>query len=85
MLFILCCCFIFPNSIAAAFQDIEHLTGSASALYGSLQLFGGAVVGFVLAYVPESSAMPLSLSYISMGLLTFVTLHYCNNLKLKEA
>ena len=60
-LFNLGVCFIFPNSFAQAFAPFGHMAGTASALYGCLQITGAVVIGAVASYVPNNTQVPLAI------------------------
>lgn len=52
--------FIWPNAFATAFTPFGKIAGYAGALYGFMQLGGGAVLGGLVSYLPESSQIPLA-------------------------
>lgn len=51
---------IWPNTFAAAFTPFGHIAGYAGALYGFLQLGGGAFFSGVMSYLPDVSVYPCS-------------------------
>ena len=51
---------IWPNTFAAAFTSFGHIAGYAGALYGFLQLGGGAVFSGVMSYLPDENIYPCS-------------------------
>jgi MFS family permease len=61
VLFNLGICFIFPNSFAQAFAPFGHMAGTASALYGCLQITGAVVIGAIASYVPNNTQVPLAI------------------------
>lgn len=60
---------IWPNAFANAFEKVAHLAGCAGALYGFMQIFGGALIGGALSYLPSYSAYPLALVNLGVILL----------------
>lgn len=59
--------FVYPNAAALAFGPIKRHTGIASALYGGIQLFACALTSALVAHLPETNAMPLSLVMFSLS------------------
>lgn len=60
MLLILGLTFIWPNMFATGFSNVGNIAGFASALYGCLQIGGGAVLGSLAAHLPEHNQLPLA-------------------------
>ncbi|WHA05508.1 multidrug effflux MFS transporter [Candidatus Bandiella numerosa] len=60
-LFNLGICFVFPNSFAQAFEPFGHIAGTASALYGCLQIAGAVIIGAIASYVPNNNQVPLAI------------------------
>lgn len=58
--------FIWPNAFAAAFTPFGEIAGYAGALYGFMQLGGGAIMGGLIACFPTVNQTPLALT-ILMG------------------
>ncbi len=51
---------IWPNTFAAAFAPFGHIAGYAGALYGFLQLGGGAFFSGLMSYLPDGNIYPCS-------------------------
>ncbi len=51
--------FLWPNYYIQAFAPFHEQSGYANAVYGSMQLIGSSVSGFILAPLPEDSATAL--------------------------
>ena len=66
------CTFIWPNANATAFAPFGHIAGYAGALYGSLQMAGGAVMGTLLAFLPHESQIPLVLAILASSTLAWI-------------
>jgi len=64
--------FIFANTFAGAFANIGTIAGSAGGLYGSIQIAGGAVIGGLIAYLPEANQLPLAFIYIVSSALAWI-------------
>ncbi len=62
--------FIFPNAMAGATGVDPLIAGSAASFLGFAQLGTGAVIAFVLAILPTSDVVPLSICLIGLGVLT---------------
>ena len=60
-LFNLGICFVFPNSFAQAFEPFGHMAGTASALYGCLQIAGAVIIGAIASYMPNNNQVPLAI------------------------
>lgn len=66
----LCCMaagLTFANAFAGAFHPFPQIAGTASALYGCLQILIGSLVSTMMSLVHETSQIPLSILYISIG------------------
>jgi Bcr/CflA subfamily drug resistance transporter len=55
---------IWPNSFSRAFAPFGSIAGYAASLYGSIQLGGGAIIGWISAYIPDDRAYPLAVVFI---------------------
>lgn len=64
--------FIWPNAFATAFTPFGDIAGYAGALYGFMQLSGGAVIGSLMAYLPHADQLPLALVIIGASLLAWI-------------
>lgn len=52
---------IWPNAFATAFTPFGKIAGYAGALYGFMQVGGGAVVGGIISHLPALNQFPLAL------------------------
>ncbi|MDO8953695.1 MAG: multidrug effflux MFS transporter [Gammaproteobacteria bacterium] len=64
----LSCGFIFPNSVALAFSQIDVKIGIAGAVYGFVQIFISMMLNFLLNVIPDQGQTLLGVFYIVMGL-----------------
>lgn len=66
--------FIWPSAFTGAFAPFGKLAGYAGALYSCMQIGGGAVIGSLVAYLPDTNQIPLACVYIiapAMALVIF--------------
>ena len=63
--------FIWPNAFAMAFTPFGQIAGYAGALYGFMQIGGGAVIGTLTTYLPHSSQLSLSLVMLIASLVAW--------------
>jgi len=69
MVFILGTSFIFPNAFAGALTPFPKIAGFAGAIFGFMQIMGGALSSLTLSYLPKDNQMPLSVVFIALALL----------------
>ncbi len=75
-LFICGASFIWPSAFAIAFEPFSHIAGYAGAIYGCIQIIGGAFFSAILANIPENNAMPLSVALILSGALAWTAYRF---------
>jgi hypothetical protein len=66
-----CIPFSMSNSASKAMSQIRTHYGAASALLSSIQFLAGALGSLIFSLIEESSALPLSLCFLSVGILAF--------------
>lgn len=64
--------FIWPNAFATAFTPFGHIAGYAGALYGFMQISGGALIGTLIVYLPETDQIPLGFVMLISSILAWV-------------
>lgn len=64
--------FIWPSIFAGAFAPFEKIAGYAGAFYSFMQLGGAAIIGSIVAYLPDTNQVPLALIFIIAPLLAWV-------------
>ncbi len=70
--------FIWANASANAMTPFGHLAGYAATLFSFFQYAGGAMIGSILTLMPDHSAVPLAVSWITLPLLgLLVTFTLC--------
>jgi len=74
--------FIFPNAFAESFAPFDERAGYAAAVYGSMQLGGGALFGFLASYLPEENQLYLALMILGSSSLAWFL--YENSLSYKD-
>lgn len=61
-------------SAASAMQDYAHCSGSAAAVYGSMQFLFGGLIGTIMLNFSLESATPFALSILLSALITMLAL-----------
>ena len=69
ILFIIGSSMVFPNAYAGAFEPFKHMAGTASAIFGFLQILGGAISSLVMSYMQTYNQIPLSIALIIIPVL----------------
>jgi Bcr/CflA subfamily drug resistance transporter len=64
--------FIWPNAFAGAFAPYGKMAGYAGALYGFMQISGGAAIGTIASYLPHQNQLPLSFVFISTAIFAWL-------------
>ena len=59
---------IWPNAFSRAFAPFGSIAGYAAGLYSSMQLGGGAAIGWISAFIPDDKLYPLGIVFILTGL-----------------
>lgn len=67
-----------PNASALALAPFTRLTGSASALLGSLQLAMGAGASLIVSLIPAHSELPMVAVMVSCSLISLLLYKYGN-------
>lgn len=60
------------NASVGALQFFGSIAGSASAIYGTLQILSGAIVSTLIAIFPERTQMPLAWTQVALVLLAMI-------------
>ncbi len=55
---------VWPNIFSAAFEHMGSVAGYAGAIYGCMQMIGGALITAIIAYLPDATPLPLGIIYI---------------------
>ncbi len=73
ILFFFGAAFIWPNAFADAFIPFGKIAGYAGALYGSMQIVGGAAISGLVAHIPTYNQIPLALIFIIPSILAWMS------------
>lgn len=73
LLFFFSSSFIWPNAYAKAFTPFGKIAGYAGALYGFMQIGGAAVLGSILAYLPDNNQLSIGYVVIICSILAFTS------------
>lgn len=68
--------FIWPNAYATAFTPFGQIAGYAGALYGFMQVGGGAALGAITSYLPDANQIPLALVMLIASLLAWLVYEF---------
>jgi len=66
---------IIPNAIAEALVEFRQLSGCTSALIGSIQMLGSALISFLVASFNYETVLSLSLLLTGLGISAFIIFH----------
>lgn len=66
----------FANAFAGAFHPFPKMAGTVGAYYGCLQVLGASVTSSLVALLHEKNQTPLALIFISLGLLSLLSLKF---------
>lgn len=69
IIFIIGSSMVFPNAYAGAFHPFPKIAGTASAIFGFLQMLGGAISSTLMSYAHTYNQIPLAITLISVPLL----------------
>lgn len=64
--------FIWPSAFSTAFTPFGEIAGYAGALYGAMQIGGAAAIGSLVSFLPATTPIPLSLTFILGSLLSLI-------------
>jgi len=64
--------FVWPSAFAGAFAPYGKMAGYAGALYGFMQISGGAAIGTVVSYLPHNNQLSLALVFITTSILAWL-------------
>ena len=78
MLPVICFCMgaglCFTNAFAGALSLYPAISGSAGALFGSVQILGAFLSSAVIALAHERNQIPLAIMFIVLGIFSFISL-----------
>lgn len=65
--------FFWPNAFSTAFTPFGKIAGFAGALYGFMQISGGAILGSIVAYLPDENQEALALVMTVTTIIAFLS------------
>jgi hypothetical protein len=68
--------FIWPNAYATAFTPFGKIAGYAGALYGFMQISGGAVIAWITSFLSTQNQIPLGSVFIICSVLAWLTYEF---------
>lgn len=63
---------IFPNAYAGAFHPFPKIAGTAGAIFGFLQMLGGALSSMAISYASTDTQVPLAIALIAISILSYL-------------
>lgn len=63
---------VFPNSSAGAFGPFHKIAGTAGALFGFMQILGGAAASGIIGIVHDNNQLPMAIAFVTTALLSFI-------------
>ena len=63
---------VFPNSSAGALTPFPKIAGMAGALFGFIQILGGALSSSSIALVQDENQLPMAIAFILIALLSML-------------
>ncbi len=76
---------IFANTYAAAFSPFPKAAGSAAAIFGFMQVLGGAVASTIIAYIHDTNQLPVGIIFsICAGVSLVITRLLANSVVTEE-
>lgn len=67
---------IWGNAVALAFEPFSHIAGYAAAVYGCVQIIGGAVFSYILSTIVETSQLPLAAMLAGSGFTALMSYYF---------
>lgn len=77
MLYMMGSSLVFPNSSAGALKSFPHFAGMAGAIFGFMQVLGGAIASNIFSVIHEENQLPMSIAFIltaGLGIVLFQSL-----------
>jgi Bcr/CflA subfamily drug resistance transporter len=74
--------FIFANAYAGAMHPFEMMAGTAGAVFGFLQILGGAISSFIMSILHSYNQIPLSIILLLSASIALLVQYFVNKTKL---
>ncbi len=75
----------FTNAFAGAFHHFGRIAGFVGALYGCIQIFGGALASGTMAFISFNTQMPLCILLVVIGVATYFLQKWAYKFSLKAS
>jgi hypothetical protein len=72
ILFMMGSSLVFPNSSAGALTPFPKIAGMAGALFGFVQILGGALSSTAVALAQDENQLPIAIAFIITALLSMI-------------
>ena len=63
---------IFPNAYTGAFEPFPHIAGTASAIFGAIQMLGGVVGSAIMSFTNSHYQTPLAITLICLSVIMLI-------------
>jgi Bcr/CflA subfamily drug resistance transporter len=63
---------LWPNAFAISMEPFGDIAGYAGSLYSFMQLSGGAVIGSLMAHLPDSNQLALGVSFVLAPTISYI-------------
>ncbi|KTD67565.1 multidrug effflux MFS transporter [Legionella shakespearei] len=73
LLFMMGSSLVFPNSSAGALTPFPKIAGTAGALFGFVQILGGAISSSIVALSHDKNQLPIAIAFIITALLSILS------------
>jgi len=73
IIYILGSSFIFANAYAGAMHPFSEMAGTAAAVFGFLQILGGAISSFLMSTIKNYNQIPLGIILLLSAICAFIT------------
>ncbi len=74
--------FVFSNAYAGAMHPFSGIAGTAGAVFGFLQILGGAISSFLMSLMHEYNQVPLAIILLLSAVIALAGTHLLNKSKL---
>ncbi|HAT1749710.1 TPA: hypothetical protein ACT9KV_000231 [Legionella pneumophila] len=78
LLFMMGSSLVFPNSSAGALTPFPKIAGTAGALFGFMQILGGAGSSSLVALSHDQNQLPIAIAFIITALLSILIFRLFN-------
>lgn len=84
MIYIIGSSFIFSNAYAGAMSPFSKIAGTAGALFGFIQILGGAMSSALMSLFKNYNQIPLAIILLCSALLALLIQHFAHKSKLHD-